>query len=97
MKNVDSENEIAETFKEIRKNKQQKRIKNKEHSTKTIQRLNVPYELKNDGLHIIITLPKLTIDFWPSTGKWIVRNKPIQSRGIRKLMQFINRNKDDHS
>ena len=47
------------------------------------------YEIKNNGLHIIITdFQGDKIDFYPSTGTWIPR-EGIKSSGFNNLIRYI--------
>ena len=55
---------------------------------------NIKFDSKNDGVHLIVYGYDEVIDFYPSTGRWIVRGKQIKSRGVGKLIKRIeNRNK----
>lgn len=63
---------MKETFILVRKQRQEKRNHNKEQSTNLLRQAEISFESKNSGNHLIIlSTPK--IDFYPSTGLWIVR------------------------
>lgn len=44
-------------------------------------------EEKNDGQHWIVRTAKETIDFWPSSGRWIVRGKKASGYDARSLLK----------
>ena len=52
------------------------------------------YEVKNGGEHYIVEVNTerglQKADLWPSTGKWIVRNKKkTNGRGIKNLIKYF--------
>ncbi|MDB4330462.1 hypothetical protein N9948_01940 [bacterium] len=52
------------------------------------------YIVKNGGEHYIVTLnksnDKRVVDLWPSTGKWIIRNKKkTKGNGIKNLLKYF--------
>jgi len=51
---------------------------------------NIHYVKKNDGVHLIINRENHTIDYWPTTGKWKVRNGR-SGYGVEKLIDFIHK------
>lgn len=47
------------------------------------------YEIKNNGIHIIITdLQGDKIDFYPTTGTWTPR-KGVKSCGFNNMIRYI--------
>lgn len=85
--------EIGDAFREMRIRLQEKRLKNKLYSTCKLHDFcyqnNLVVESKNDGVHLIIKTDP-AIDFWPSTGLWIVRNGQ-RKRGIKSLLKYLER------
>ena len=47
------------------------------------------------GAHLIVQAGAHTIDFWPSTGLWMVRKQKTRHGGVRKLIQFIKQQTKD--
>jgi len=68
--------------------KKAKKAANKEWSTQCLIDNQINFETKNGGAHLIIKTDKKAIDYWPSTGKWIVRGGRT-SRGVNGLVKFI--------
>lgn len=77
--------EIGDAFKELKEHyskiKEEYQQNHLESHLKMLDNYpkNIKYTIKNYGEHYIITITKdaeaKVVDFWPSTGKWIVRNK----------------------
>ena len=92
------ENEVNEMWREIRKERREKKRNNRKSSTDILLENGIKFESKNNGVHLVIdtsnrrTRGKI-IDFWPSTGKWIVRNGK-KGRGIRRLLELME-NEDE--
>lgn len=89
-------NDISETFKDLRHAAQSKREHNRRYSTKLLSAKRVKFKAVNNGYHLIITHRERTVDFWPSTGLWKVRNADIQSRGVKSLLEYLE-DGNDHS
>jgi hypothetical protein len=52
------------------------------------------YEVKNMGEHYVVSVKTerglVKVDLWPSTGKWIVRNKKkTNGNGIKNLLKYF--------
>lgn len=90
------ENEITKYYKDIREVKQQKKRNNLAYSTYTLKEAGIPFESHNDGVHLVINNHRHStiIDFWPSTGLWIMRNNGRRNRGIKKLLEFLTHARD---
>jgi hypothetical protein len=90
--------EIGEIFNGLRELKKEKRANNTECSTDILQRCGVAFSSPNGGAHLVVQAGPHVVDFWPSTGLWIVRNpsRSIRRRGVRKLVEFVeqSRNKE---
>jgi len=58
---------------------------------------NISFEEKNFGAHLIVTINDdyPLIDFWPGTGKWIVRGHKWTALGIDSLIEFVNIHKNE--
>lgn len=77
----DYENEETESWRSYRKDKQTKHQQNKNDSTFLLNQASVSYTEHNEDI----------IDFYPSTGLWIVRKKNYQRRGIGKFLEYLQK------
>ena len=81
--------ELADEYRSMDAIKKAKKASNLEQSTNLLKLEGIDFESKNNGVHLIVTdFNGNLIDFWPSTGKWIVRNGKT-SRGIQNLIRYI--------
>ncbi len=80
--------DTGELFEAWRKDKQVKKLSNKEKSTRILIEHNIYYESSN-GIHLIIKHNKIIVDFWPSTGKFIFRKSKIKGRGVFNLLKKL--------
>ncbi len=83
-----SDNEETEFWKDWRKMKQDKRASNRDRSTEILVLAGIPFVSKNNGAHLMVAE---RYDFWPGTGLWMERGKPKKHRGIRSLIERIQR------
>ena len=82
--------EIGDTFKIIKERSKLKKISNIESSTLMLLDRGYDVDIRNNGVHLIVDWNDKTVDFWPSTGKWIVRGGK-QSRGVKGLIRELNK------
>ena len=82
--------EMGEMFNDWRAMKQQKKRDNMALSTDILRQRDVLFESKNGGVHLIVHGAFTVIDFWPSTGKWIVRGGR-SGRGVFKLLRLLGK------
>ncbi len=82
--------DVGDDFRAMRAYKKQKKENNQSFSTDILEIEGVNFTSKNYGNHLIIDSAKGVIDFWPSTGKWIVRRGKT-GRGIKSLLSYINK------
>lgn len=59
----------------------------------------VQFSEHNHGAHLVVTIPGMTIDFWPGTAKWITRATKTEasrrgSGGIDGLLTFIEQRRE---
>lgn len=71
-----------------RQMKQQKRRENLEYSTKFLERKAISFKSLNNGVHLQVEAKGTIIDFWPSTGLWILKDG-TRNRGIFNLYKYI--------
>lgn len=80
---------------DLREESKLKRASNRIHGLQRLQEEGIGIEsINNNGSHIVVKHNGLTIDYWPGTGLFIVRNDGgLQRRGIRNLVKLVNRHK----
>lgn len=71
-----------------RQMQKQKRKANLEYSTKFLQSRGIPFKTLNNGVHLRVEVKGAVIDFWPSTGLWILKDG-TRNRGIFNLHKYI--------
>lgn len=84
----DGVNEITEMWRDIHKQKAEKRGENRVNSAQILKERGINFESKNGGAHLIVSHNGKTVDFWPGTGKWISRIGG-KGRGVRKLLKML--------
>jgi hypothetical protein len=80
---------MGDLFSALKAEKKKKKQSNLEFSTEFLTKKEINFESKNDGIHLIVTHNGKVVDFWPSTGKWKDRKKERYSRGVRKLVNYL--------
>lgn len=83
--------DMGDDFNALKKMKQEKRADNRENSAAILSRAGIVFESKNIGAHLIVLAGPRTVDFWPGTGLWIVRGYKTQGRGVRKLVEYVEK------
>jgi hypothetical protein len=79
--------DLGETFKEYRKMRKEKKIKNIHTSLDILDRNEIDYKiLSMNGPHILVE----GFDYWASTGLFINRKTKKRGRGIFNLLKLIN-------
>ena len=66
--------------------------KNKNNAIDILDALDIKYEKKKDGIHLIVSKGDSYIDYWPTTGLWICRKTKHSRRGIQTLLRYIKPN-----
>ncbi len=61
----------------------ERRANNRESSAKILEEKGFKFETKNGGAHLIVKRGAMVADFWPGTGKWIIR--PSKAPGSWKV------------
>lgn len=86
--------DMGDVFNAWREQKQAKRANNTKQSTALLQRAGVIFDSLNGGAHLVVQAGPSIVDFWPSTGLWIVRGRKTEKRrGVRKLIDFVERSR----
>lgn len=80
--------EIGDCFKALKERNKAKKLSNIESSTLMIMDKGYDVDIKNNGVHLIVSHNNKVVDFWPSTGKFIVRNGKT-GRGVKRLIKEL--------
>lgn len=75
---------------------QTKKERNLEWSTNHLKDLDINYESKNNGVHLIVKHNGHVVDYWPSTGMYAFRPKPnepdrMYKRGIHCMLKDLKK------
>lgn len=81
---------MAEFYRDWGKLKMEKRARNRQASPEMLTAKGIHFVSKNNGAHLIVEGCKDLIDFWPGTGKWIVRGGR-EGRGVQNLIALIKK------
>jgi len=87
-----SDTELGELFGAYRESRREKKRDNLDSSTQLLIDRGVQFESKNFGVHLIVRGNSKVVDFWPSTGKFIVRGGHT-GRGVFKLLRVVEEKK----
>jgi len=80
---------IGEFFAEQRVESQERRKRYRSYGSSRLEALGVQFTTRNDGAHLIITHAGKVVDYWPGTGKFIVRGSNRHRRGINNLLKTL--------
>lgn len=82
--------DLADIFGAYRQERIEKKRRNLEQSTQILRDRGVSFTAKNNGVHLIIRRGTVPLaDFWPSTGKWIMRTGGKKGRGVFNLLNEL--------
>lgn len=77
---------------EHKKESQERRKRNLAESTELLKQSGVSFSPHNNGVHLVIDGSwRGMVDFWPSTGKWTIRETGRTDRGVHKLLEYLGR------
>jgi hypothetical protein len=79
--------DMVEDYAAMRKQSQERRANNRDSSAQILTSKGVIFTSNNGGAHLIIRYGSGHIDFWPGTGKWIVRGSDVKGRGVFELLK----------
>lgn len=85
--------DMGEIFDGMRRRSEEKRASNRENSAQILAQYGIEFESKNIGAHLIVKHAGKIVDFWPGTGKWIVRDGK-QGRGVSRLLKLLEVDKE---
>lgn len=89
MSQPENADDMGDYWRDVRAARQQKRAENRTDSASMLLAAGLKFETKNLGAHLIVRALGLTVDFWPGTGLWIVRNPRREGRGVQRLIDAI--------
>ncbi|HDR1160558.1 TPA: hypothetical protein R4341_000755 [Pasteurella multocida] len=82
--------DMGEAFRDYSKFRKEKRRNNLIYNTDLLIKSEVNFTSKNGGVHLIIEVNNMILDFYPSTGLWWDRNnKGKKYRGVKNLLRYI--------
>jgi len=84
---------MGELFNAMRKDGQERRANNRENSAAMLLERGISFESCNGGAHLIVSHGGKVVDFWPGTGKWLVRGAAMRGfrYGVRPLIAEVTR------
>jgi len=77
--------DTGDMWREIKKDSKAKKQSNYDRAIERLNKLEIPYTCPNSN-HVVVDEK---IDYWPSTGKFIVRKSNKKGRGIKALLKEI--------
>lgn len=80
--------DMREVFDMMKQRSKSKKLNNLERSTSMLIEKGFLFESKNNGLHLIVSRNGIKADFWPSTGKFSLRDGKY-GRGIKNLIKSL--------
>lgn len=80
--------ETVELLSGLKHEGKQRRADNRENSARILAENGVKFDVKNSGAHLVVMSEAITVDFWPGTGKWIVRKSGKTGRGVFNLLKL---------
>lgn len=85
--------DMGELFNAARADGQVRRARNRAASAGVLREHGIPFEVKNDGAHLIVRYRGKVADLWPGTGKYRVRMPGGKGeryrRGVFNLLKDI--------
>lgn len=81
--------ETCDLFKSIGKESQTRRGANRARSAQLLTDSGISFKSNNAGAHLIVTHNDTVADFWPGTGKWIIRGSGAYNRGVFNLLKAL--------
>lgn len=82
---------MSEYYKDLKEISKLKRESNRKSSYGFLVSRRIKFDSKNNGAHFILynkeDIP--VIDFWPGTGKWIVRKTNQKGYGVKNVVKKL--------
>ncbi len=86
--------DIGDDFAALKEAGKKKKADNQESSTRILIDKSIPFTSHNWGNHLVVYGNEIIFDFWPSTGKFISRNKKTKGRGVFSMIKKLNLNRE---
>lgn len=86
--------ELGEVWREVKKQAAEKRASNRASSLERLKIAGIEFKVHNNGAHLVVYGPRGVVDFWPGTGRYIIRGSGDTGRGVRAVLHFC-RGADD--
>lgn len=80
------EESLAEKFRARREESQARRERHRQMAPEMLRQAGFRFLERNDGAHLIV---EDRVDFWPGTGRWMVRTSGRVGYGIVNLIAFL--------
>jgi len=85
--------ELGDLYKQIATRKRDKKARNLAYSTQALKDHGITFTSHNNDNQLIITVKGARkIDFFPSTGLWIIRKTQERDRGLATLLAYYKEN-----
>lgn len=81
--------DCIEIFQAMNEASKDRRAHNREQSAQLLKEKGIQFDDCNRGAHLIVYGTNHMVDFWPGTGKWIVRKMDRSGRGVLNLIKAI--------
>lgn len=67
-----------------------KTARNRRSSREMLDQAGIEYTVHDNGAHLVI---EGNIDFWPETGKWVMRDSSLIGSGVFPLINILRSRK----
>lgn len=81
--------DAIEAFQFMKQRRKEQHSDRRDFAPEFLTENGIPFTTKNGGAHLIVEGKTCYIDFWPGTGRWIVRDGKTKGFGIRNLVDWI--------
>lgn len=86
---MDEDDSLSDYWRDVKAASQEKRAGNRMSSAEILKSKGIAFESKSFGVHLIVRHAGKTVDFWPGTGKWIIRGGPSRGCGVKNLLRQL--------
>ena len=86
---MSADDDESAIWRAMREDSQRRRARNRENSAAVLRTKGIAFEERNAGAHLIVRHAGTVVDFWPGTGKWIMRGSGLSGRGMQNLINRL--------
>ena len=61
------------------------------HSLHQLKKHRIEYQVRNGGYHLVCKGNGLTVDFWPTTEKFVIRGQETHYKGVHQLIKLLRK------